>query len=308
MQVTLQNYHINYFINHITMRQLKINKSITNRSEESLDKYLTEISRVPMVTTEEEVLLAQAIHAGGKKGEKAKERLVTANLRFVVSVAKQYQNQGVPLTDLINEGNIGLITAADKFDETRGFKFISYAIWWIRQSILRAIADYSHLIRRPQSQIGISNKIKNATNDFLQKNLRYPSSDELSEIISLEIDKIEKAIRSEAYVSSIDAPIAEDEGITMADMLASSLEYASDRKMDFDSLCTDLNQVLSSILNERERTIVVQSFGIGCPERSLDDIGYSMGLTRERVRQIREHGLEKIRKHPQSRLLLKHVA
>lgn len=290
------------------MRQLKINKSITNRSEESLDKYLTEISRVPMVTTEEEVLLAQAIQAGGKKGEKAKERLVTANLRFVVSVAKQYQNQGVPLTDLINEGNIGLITAADKFDETRGFKFISYAIWWIRQSILQAIADYSHVIRRPQSQIGISNKIKNATNDFLQKNQRYPSADELSEIISLEIDKIEKAIRSEANVSSIDAPTAEDEGTTMADMLASSLEYASDRKMDFDSLCTDLNQVLSCILNERERTIVVQSFGIGCPECSLDDIGYNMGLTRERIRQIRERGLEKIRKHPQSRLLLKHVA
>ena len=290
------------------MRQLKINKSITNRSEESLDKYLTEISRVPMVTTEEEVALAQDIHAGGKKGEMAKDKLVTANLRFVVSVAKQYQNQGVPLTDLINEGNIGLITAADKFDETRGFKFISYAIWWIRQSILQAIADYSHVIRRPQSQIGISNKIKNATNDFLQKNQRYPSTDELSEIISLEIDKIEKAILSEAYVSSIDAPIAEDEGSTMADVLASSLEYASDRKMDYDSLCTDLSQVLSCILNDRERTIVVQSFGIGCPERSLDDIGFSMGLTRERVRQIRERGLEKLRKHPQSRLLLKHVA
>ena len=290
------------------MRQLKINKSITNRSEESLDKYLTEISRVPMVTTEEEVALAQDIHAGGKKGEMAKDKLVTANLRFVVSVAKQYQNQGVPLTDLINEGNIGLITAADKFDETRGFKFISYAIWWIRQSILQAIADYSHVIRRPQSQIGISNKIKNATNDFLQKNQRYPSTDELSEIISLEIDKIEKAIQVEAYVSSIDAPIAEDEGSTMADVLASSLEYASDRKMDYDSLCTDLSQVLSCILNDRERTIVVQSFGIGCPERSLDDIGFSMGLTRERVRQIRERGLEKLRKHPQSRLLLKHVA
>lgn len=290
------------------MRQLKINKSITNRSEESLDKYLTEISRVLMVTTEEEVALAQDIHAGGKKGEMAKDKLVTANLRFVVSVAKQYQNQGVPLTDLINEGNIGLITAADKFDETRGFKFISYAIWWIRQSILQAIADYSHVIRRPQSQIGISNKIKNATNDFLQKNQRYPSTDELSEIISLEIDKIEKAIQAEAYVSSIDAPIAEDEGSTMADVLASSLEYASDRKMDYDSLCTDLSQVLSCILNDRERTIVVQSFGIGCPERSLDDIGFSMGLTRERVRQIRERGLEKLRKHPQSRLLLKHVA
>ena len=177
------------------MRQLKINKSITPRSEQSLDKYLTEISRVPLVSTEEEVLLAQAIHAGGKKGEMAKDKLVKANLRFVVSVAKQYQNQGVALTDLISEGNIGLITAADKFDETRGFKFISYAIWWIRQSILQAIAEYSNMVRRPQSQIAISNKIKNATNEFIQKQQRYPSAEELSDIISLEIDKIEKAIQ-----------------------------------------------------------------------------------------------------------------
>ena len=193
------------------MRQLKINKSITPRSEESLDKYLTEISRLPMVSTDEEVALAQAIHAGGKKGEIAKDKLVTANLRFVVSVAKQYQNQGVSLTDLISEGNMGLITAADKFDETRGFKFISYAIWWIRQSILQAIADYSNMVRRPQSQIAISNKIKNATNAFMQKYQRYPSAEELSDIISLEIDKIEKAIQAEAHVSSIDAPITEDD-------------------------------------------------------------------------------------------------
>ena len=149
------------------MKQFKINKNITNRSEESLDRYLVEISRVPMITPEQEVELAQIIRKGGKKGDKAKEKLVTANLRFVVSVAKQYQHQGVPLPDLINEGNLGLITAADKFDETRGFKFISYAIWWIRQSILQAIADYSSMVRRPQSQIAISNKIKNATNEFM---------------------------------------------------------------------------------------------------------------------------------------------
>ena len=289
------------------MRQLKINKSITPRSEESLDKYLTEISRVPMVSMEEEIVLAQAIHAGGKKGEKAKDKLVTANLRFVVSVAKQYQNQGVPLTDLINEGNIGLITAADKFDETRGFKFISYAIWWIRQSILQAIAEYSNVVRRPQSQIAISNKIKNATNAYIQKHQRYPSAEELSDIISLEIDRIEKAIQGEAHVSSIDAPITEDEGTTMADMLSSSSEYASDRKVNYDSMCSDLMQVLCTILNDRERTIVIQSFGIGCPERALDAIGDDLGLTRERVRQIRERGLDKVRKSPKSRLLLKHL-
>ena len=266
------------------MRQLKINKSITPRSEQSLDKYLSEISRVPLVSTEEEVLLAQAIHAGGKKGEIAKDKLVKANLRFVVSVAKQYQNQGVSLTDLISEGNIGLITAADKFDETRGFKFISYAIWWIRQSILQAIAEYSNM--------AISNKIKNATNEFIQKQQRYPSTEELSDIISLEIDKIEKAIQGEAHVASIDAPISEDEGTTVADMMSSSSEYATDRKVDHDSMCSDLMQVLCTVLNDRERTIVIQSFGIGCQERALDDIGYDMGLTRERVRQIRERGLD----------------
>ncbi len=289
------------------MRQLKINKSITNRSEESLDKYLSEISRVPMVTTDEEVILAQAIHAGGRKGEKAKDKLVTANLRFVVSVAKQYQNQGVPLTDLINEGNIGLITAADKFDETRGFKFISYAIWWIRQSILQSIADNSNMVRRPQSQIGISNKIKKATNEFLQKYQRTPSAEELSDIISLEIDKIEKAIQAEARISSIDAPITEDEGSTMADVLSSSSDYATDRQVEHESMCSDLMQVLCSVLNNRERIIVMQSFGIGCHERALDDIGSELGLTRERVRQIRERGLDKVRKSNKSRFLLRHL-
>ena len=289
------------------MKQFKINKNFTNRSEESLDRYLVEISRMPMITPEKEVELAQTIRNGGKKGEEAKEKLVTANLRFVVSVAKQYQHQGVPLIDLINEGNIGLITAADKFDDTRGFKFISYAIWWIRQSILQAIAEYSNMVRRPQSQIAISNKIKNATNEFIQKQQRNPSAEELSEIISLEIDKIEKAIESDARVASIDAPIAEDESSTMADNLASSSEYAADRQVDYESMCSDLMQVLSSVLNERECKIVTQSFGIGCQERGLEDIGNDMGLTRERVRQIRERGIEKIRKSSKSRVLLRHI-
>ena len=289
------------------MRQLKITQSITKRSEESLNKYLIEISRMPLISPDQEVELAQTIKKGGKKGEEAKEKLVTSNLRFVVSVAKQYQHQGVPLIDLINEGNIGLITAADKFDETRGFKFISYAIWWIRQSILQAVAEYSSIVRRPQSQVAISNKIKNATNAFLQDHQRYPSAEELSDIIALEIEKIEKAIQAEAHVASIDAPITEDESTTMADTIASASEYASDRKVDYDSLCDDLMLVLKSILNDKERAIIVQSFGIGCPERGLEDIGNDLGLTRERVRQIRERSLEKMRKSSKSRFLLKHL-
>ena len=219
------------------MKQFKINKNFTSRSEESLDKYLAEISRVPMITPDQEVELAQMIRKGGKQGDLAKEKLVTANLRFVVSVAKQYQHQGVPLSDLINEGNLGLITAADKFDETRGFKFISYAIWWIRQSILQAIAEYSNIVRRPQSQIAVSNKIKKATNEFLLKQQRNPTADELSEIISLEIDKIEKAIQTEAHVNSLDAPVSEDADSTMADVLASSPEYAADRTVNHESMC-----------------------------------------------------------------------
>ncbi len=289
------------------MRQLKISKSITNRSDEALDKYLAEISRVPMVSTEEEVELAQAIHKGGVVGDKAKEKLVTANLRFVVSVAKQYQHQGVSLSDLINEGNIGLITAAEKFDETRGFKFISYAIWWIRQSILQSISEYSNIVRRPLNQIMISNKIKSATNAFLQKYHRHPSAEELSELISMEIDKIEVALQSEAHVTSMDAPITDDEGSTMNDTLASSSDYDTDRAMDYESMYSDIMQVLGEVLNDRERKIVIQSFGIGCQERGLDDIGCEMGLTRERVRQIRERGLDKMRKNNKSRFLLRHL-
>ncbi len=289
------------------MKQFKINPNFTNRKDESLDRYLVEINRVPMISPDREVELAQTIRKGGPAGDKAKEQLVTANLRFVVSVAKQYQHQGIPLPDLINEGNLGLITAAGKFDETRGFKFISYAIWWIRQSILQALAEYSNIVRRPQSQVAVSNKIRKATNDFIQLHQRHPTAEELSEIISLEVDKIEKAIQSEARVNSLDAPVSDDADTTVADSLASSSDYAADRTVDHESMCTDLMQVLGEVLSERERQIVIQTFGIGCPERSLDDIGLRMGLTRERVRQIRERSLDKVRNYRKSRLLLGHL-
>ena len=289
------------------MRQFKINKSVTQRSEESLDKYLVEISRMEMISPEQEVELAQTIRKGGPEGEKAKHKLVNANLRFVVSVAKQYQHQGVPLSDLINEGNLGLMTAAERFDETRGFKFISYAIWWIRQSIISAIGEYCNIVRRPQSQIGICNKIKNATNAFVQEHQRTPTAEELSELISMEIEKIEKAVQTETFVSSIDTPVNEDEDTTVGDMLSSGSEYAADRQMNYESMYSDLMIVLSSVLTERERIIIIQSFGIGCQERGLEDIGNDMGLTRERVRQIRERGLDKMRKSKKSQFLLKHL-
>ena len=289
------------------MRQIKISQSITDRSDESLDKYLAEINHIPQITAEQEVELAQAIRKGGKTGKTAKDKLVTANLRFVVSVAKQYQNKGISLADLINEGNVGLITAAEKFDETRGFKFISYAIWWIRQSILQAISEYSNIVRRPLNQVALSSKIKNATNEYLQKHQRHPSAEELSDIISMEIDKIENAILAEPHVTSIDAPIKDGEDTVMADMLSSSSDFATDRKVNHDSMCADLIQLMCSVLSDKEKTIVTQSFGIGCQERALDDIGQDMGLTRERVRQIRERGLDKMRQSNNSRILRKHL-
>lgn len=288
------------------IQQFKVFQSITPRSEQSLEKYLTDISRVPMISTDEEVLLAQAIHAGGKKGEAAKNKLVTANLRFVISVAKQFQHQGVPLGDLINEGNIGLMKAAEKFDETRGFKFISYAIWWIRQSILQAVADQSKMVRKPISQIAISSKIKKATNAFIQKNQRQPSAEELGDILSMEIGKIEKALQSETYVKSIDEPLSDEDDNTIESTLG-SMEYAADREVNQDSMRTDIMNVLYTVLNDRERTIVIQSFGLGCKERALEDIGEDLGLTRERVRQIRERGLDKMRKNDKTKSLLRHL-
>lgn len=289
------------------MRQIKISQSITSRTDETLNKYLTEISHIPLISSEKEVELTKAMKKGGEQGKKAREELVNANLRFVVSVAKQYQHHGVPLSDLINEGNIGLLSAVERFDDTRGFKFISYAVWWIRQSILYAINEHGSIIRKPLNQIGLENKIRNCTDKFVQQHNRYPSEEELSEILNLDENKIHQAQQTNGKTSSIDAPINEDENTSIADMLVSGREFDTDRHADYESLCTDLQLVLKAMLNSKEYAIITQSYGIGCPVRSLSDIGYELGLTRERVRQIRERSLEKIRTNPQSKSLMKHL-
>ena len=243
------------------MRQLKIQKSIT---------------------------LAQAIRKGGPEGERAKERLVTANLRFVVSVAKQYQHQGLTLTDLIDEGNIGLVKAAEKFDETRGFKFISYAVWWIRQSILLS-------------------KINQEINRFEQLHQRRPSVTELAELTQIDEAKIEQTAKADSHHMSIDAPFGEDDDNSMADMLSSGDDTRTDKQVDYESLTSDLENVLRSVLKDRELKIVRECFGIGCQERGLEEIGAEMGLTRERVRQIREKSIAKLHDSGHARILMKYL-
>ena len=289
------------------MRQLKIQKSITNRSSEALDKYLVEIGREPMVSLEEEIELAQTIHKGGAKGERAKETLIKANLRFVVSVAKQYQHQGLSLTDLIDEGNIGLVKAAEKFDETRGFKFISYAVWWIRQSILQAIAEQSRIVRLPLNQVGAMSQINKVTAEFVQKNGRRPSIHELSEITGIDELKIRQSQNADGHHMSIDAPFSDDDTNSMSDMLASDDDSRTDKGVDFESMASDLDDVLKKVLKDRELKIVKQCFGIGCHEKGLEEIGAEMGLTRERVRQIREKSIEKIRQSGNARILMKYL-
>ena len=289
------------------MRQLKIQKSITNRSSEALDKYLVEIGREPMVSLEEEIELAQTIHKGGAKGERAKEKLIKANLRFVVSVAKQYQHQGLSLTDLIDEGNIGLVTAAEKFDETRGFTFISYAVWWIRQSILQAIAEQSRIVRLPLNQVGAMSQINKVTAEFVQKNGRRPSIHELSEITGIDELKIRQSQNADGHHMSIDAPFSDDDTNSMSDMLASDDDSRTDKGVDFESMASDLDDVLKKVLKDRELKIVKQCFGIGCHEKGLEEIGAEMGLTRERVRQIREKSIEKIRQSGNARILMKYL-
>lgn len=289
------------------MRQLKIQKSITNRSSEALDKYLVEIGRVPMITVDEEIELAQAIRKGGREGERAKEKLVKANLRFVVSVAKQYQHQGLGLTDLIDEGNIGLVKAAEKFDETRGFKFISYAVWWIRQSILQAIAEQSRIVRLPLNQVGALSKINSEISKFEQKNQRRPSVQELSNLTNIEESKIDQTIKADNHHMSIDAPFQEDDDNSMADVLASSDDSRADRQVDYESMAKELESVLCNVLKEREITIVRECFGIGCHEKGLEEIGDQLGLTRERVRQIREKSIVKLRESGYAKLLIKYL-
>ena len=289
------------------MRQLKIQKSITNRSSEALDKYLVEIGREPMVSLEEEIELAQTIHRGGHKGERAKEKLIKANLRFVVSVAKQYQHQGLSLTDLIDEGNIGLVKAAEKYDETRGFKFISYAVWWIRQSILQAIAEQSRIVRLPLNQVGAMSQINKVSAEFVQKNGRRPSIHELSEMTGIDELKIRQSQNADGHHMSIDAPFSDDDTNSMSDMLASGEDSRTDKHVDYESMASDLDDVLRKVLKERELKIVKQCFGIGCHEKGLEEIGAEMGLTRERVRQIREKSIEKIRQSGNVRILMKYL-
>lgn len=288
------------------MRQLKINRSITNRQGESLDKYLSEISKIPMISVEEEERLAAQIRTGGKEGDEAKDKLVEANLRFVVSVAKQYQHMGLSLTDLIDEGNIGLVRAAEKFDETRGFKFISYAVWWIRQSILQAIAEQSRMVRLPLNQVGALTKINNEIARFEQEHQRRPSEEELSRLTSLDEEKINKALNSDIRHTSIDAPYSDDDDNSLADNLSSDSGDASEQ-VERESMQTDIRDVLSNVLNPREQEIVSRSFGIGVPEEGPEEIGQRYGLTRERVRQIREKGIQKIRHSRYAPLLSKYL-
>ena len=281
------------------MRQLKITKSITNRESASLDKYLQEIGREELVTPDEEVELAQRIRKGDQE---ALEKLTRANLRFVVSVAKQYQNQGLSLPDLINEGNLGLIKAAEKFDETRGFKFISYAVWWIRQSILQALAEQSRIVRLPLNQVGSLNKINKALSKFEQENERQPSNEELSEMIDVPKDKISDTLRVGSRHVSVDAPFVEGEDNSLLDVLPNDDSPSADRGLVNESLNTEIERALST-LTDREREIIKSFFGIGCQEMTLEEIGERFGLTRERVRQIKEKAICRLKRPSRSKLL-----
>ncbi len=281
------------------MRQLKITKSITNRESASLDKYLQEIGKEELITVEEEVELAQRI----KKGDQAAlEKLTRANLRFVVSVAKQYQNQGLSLPDLINEGNLGLIKAAEKFDETRGFKFISYAVWWIRQSILQALAEQSRIVRLPLNQVGSLNKINKAYSKFEQEHERKPSPEELAESLELPADKVADTLRVSGRHVSVDAPFVDGEDNSLLDVLVNNDSPNADRALIMESLAKEIHRALAT-LTERESDIIRLFFGIGCQEMTLEEIGERFGLTRERVRQIKEKAIRRLRHTSRSKLL-----
>ncbi len=280
------------------MRQLKITKSITNRESASLDKYLQEIGREELISVSEEVELAQRI----KKGDHAAlEKLIKANLRFVVSVAKQYQNQGLSLPDLINEGNLGLIRAAQKFDETRGFKFISYAVWWIRQSILQALAEQSRIVRLPLNQVGSLNKITKEMSRFEQENERRPSTEEIAERLDMPVDKISDTIQVSGRHISVDAPFVEGEDNSLLDVLNNDDSPMADASLNQESLSKEVDRALKQ-LYDRERDILKMFFGIGCSEMTLEEIGAKFDLTRERVRQIKEKAIRRL-KGQKSKLL-----
>ncbi|MDX9771527.1 MAG: RNA polymerase sigma factor RpoD/SigA [Tenuifilaceae bacterium] len=282
------------------MRQLKIIKQVTNRETVSLDKYLHEIGKVELLTTEEEVNLARKLKEGDKA---ALDQLVKANLRFVVSVSKQYQNQGLSLPDLINEGNLGLIKAAKRFDETRGFKFISYAVWWIRQAILQALAEQARIVKLPLNKIGSINKVNRAFTELEQKFEREPSIEELSEVLELAPDDIKEALKSSNRHISMDAPISQDEESTMYDVLLSNESPSPDRGLLNDSLRKEIERALAT-LTPREASIIRLYFGLnGKHPHTLEEIGEELDLTRERVRQIKEKAIKRLKQATRSKVL-----
>ena len=285
------------------MRQLKITKSITNRESASLDKYLQEIGREDLISVDREVELAGRIRNGDRA---ALEELVRSNLRFVVSVAKQYQNQGLSLPDLINEGNLGLIKAAEKFDETRGFKFISYAVWWIRQSILQALAEQSRIVRLPLNQVGSMNKINKALQRFEQEHERRPSAAELAEALDMPVDKIAETLKMSGRHVSVDAPFVEGEDNSLIDVMVNEDSPNADRGLINESPSTEISRALAT-LTPREADILRKFFGIGTPEKSLEEIGDELHLTRERVRQIKEKAIHKLESGQRSRILMTYL-
>ncbi len=281
------------------MRQLKINTSITNRESESLDKYLQEIGKEDLLTVDEEVELARRIQKGDKR---ALEKLTKANLRFVVSVAKQYQNRGLSLPDLIDEGNIGLIKAAEKFDETRGFKFISYAVWWIRQSILQAIAEQSRLVRMPMNQQSALSKVNQEVNKFEQEHERKPSVEELTQITDLPEDKIDGALNAPMRHVSMDAPFSDSDDSSLIDVMEDTNSPMADRELVRESLRMEITVALKS-LSPKERDVIEALYGINSPELSMEEVGEKYGLSRERVRQIKEKAIRRLRNNTNNAML-----
>ncbi|MEO5564573.1 MAG: RNA polymerase sigma factor RpoD/SigA [Chitinophagaceae bacterium] len=285
----------------MSMRQLKITKSITNRESQSLEKYLQEIGKVELITPEEEVRLAARIRQGDQK---SLDRLTKANLRFVVSVAKQYQNQGLSLPDLINEGNLGLIKAAQRFDETRGFKFISYAVWWIRQSILQALAEQSRIVRLPLNKVGLTNRIQKAFSTLEQQFEREPSAEELAEMLGMDLEEVTATLGISARHVSMDTPLSEGEDNTLLDVLENPNAEKTDGELDHkESLKTEIDRSLKT-LTERQKEVICFFFGIGVDHpMSLEDIGEKFNLTRERVRQIKDKAITKLRATNRCKLL-----
>ncbi len=285
----------------MSMRQLRISKSITNRESESLEKYLQEIGRVEMITPEEEARLAKLIKQGDQK---ALDKLTKANLRFVVSVAKQYQNQGLTLPDLINEGNLGLIKAAQRFDETRGFKFISYGVWWIRQSIMQALAEQSRIVRLPLNKVGLTKRISHAYSHLEQEFERPPSTDELATYLNVEIEEVSATMNVAARHVSMDSPLSEGEENTLIDVLENGNAESADKKIMFnDSLRKEIQRSLSQ-LTPRQKEVICYFYGIGIDEPvSLEDLGIKYGLTRERMRQIKDKAIKKLQTYSGSNLL-----